>query len=116
MRFPRDCTSKRIFVVVQKPEEEVLPALEELGIGFVPFSPLGRGFLTGKINENTTFDKSDFRNSVPRFTPEARKANQALVELLNLIARQKMYARPDCPGVVAGAKAMDCSDSWYYEA
>ena len=72
----------------RKPEEEVLPALEELGIGFVPFSPLGRGFLTGKINENTTFDKSDFRNTVPRFTPEARKANQALVDLLNLIARQ----------------------------
>ena len=66
----------------------MLPALEELGIGFVPFSPLGRGFLTGKINENTTFDKSDFRNTVPRFTPEARKANQALVDLLNRIARQ----------------------------
>ena len=72
----------------RKPEEEVLPALEELGIGFVPFSPLGRGFLTGKINENTTFDKSDIRNTVPRFTPEARKANQAMVDLLNLIARQ----------------------------
>ena len=69
-------------------EEEVLPTLEALGIGFVPFSPLGRGFLTGKINENTTFDKSDFRNSVPRFTPEARKANQGLVDLLNRIARQ----------------------------
>jgi len=72
----------------RKPEEEVLPTLEELGIGFVPFSPLGRGFLTGKINENTTFDKSDFRNTVPRFTPEARKANQVLVDLLNRIARQ----------------------------
>jgi len=69
-------------------EEEVLPTLEALGIGFVPFSPLGRGFLTGKINENTTFDKSDFRNTVPRFTPEARKANQALVDLLNRIAKQ----------------------------
>ena len=73
----------------RKPEEEVLPTLEELGIGFVPFSPLGRGFLTGKINENTTFDKSDIRNTVPRFTPEARKANQALVELLHRIAKQK---------------------------
>ena len=73
----------------RKPEEEVLPALEELGIGFVPFSPLGRGFLTGKINENTTFDKSDIRNTVPRFTPEARKANQALVDLLQRIAKQK---------------------------
>jgi aryl-alcohol dehydrogenase-like predicted oxidoreductase len=72
----------------RKPEEEVLPTLEELGIGFVPFSPLGRGFLTGKINENTTFDMSDIRNIVPRFTPEARKANQALVDLLNRIARQ----------------------------
>lgn len=73
----------------RKPEEEVLPALEELGIGFVPFSPLGRGFLTGKIDENTTFDKSDFRNIVPRFTPEARKANQALVDLLRRIADRK---------------------------
>ncbi len=73
----------------RKPEEEVLPACEELGIGFVPFSPLGRGFLTGKIDENTTFDSSDFRNIVPRFTPEARKANQALVDLLRAIAERK---------------------------
>jgi aryl-alcohol dehydrogenase-like predicted oxidoreductase len=73
----------------RRPEEEVLPILEELGIGFVPFSPLGRGFLTGKINENTTFDRSDFRNIVPRFTPEARKANQALVDLLQKIAERK---------------------------
>ena len=71
------------------PEAEVLPTLEELGIGFVPFSPLGKGFLTGKINENTTFDSSDFRNIVPRFTPEARKANQALVDLLREIAARK---------------------------
>jgi len=71
------------------PEVEVLPTLEELGIGFVPFSPLGKGFLTGKINENTTFDSSDFRNIVPRFTPEARKANQALVDLLGKIAERK---------------------------
>jgi aryl-alcohol dehydrogenase-like predicted oxidoreductase len=73
----------------RKPEEEVLPALEELGIGLVPFSPLGRGFLTGKIGENTTFDSSDFRNKLPRFTPEARKANQALVDLLGDIAKRK---------------------------
>ncbi len=73
----------------RKPEVEVLPTLEELGIGFVPFSPLGKGFLTGKINENTTFDSSDFRNIVPRFTPEARKANQALVDLLRSIAERK---------------------------
>ena len=71
------------------PEEEVLPTLEELGIGFVPFSPLGKGFLTGTINENTTFDRSDFRNIVPRFTPEARKANQALVDLLREIGKRK---------------------------
>jgi aryl-alcohol dehydrogenase-like predicted oxidoreductase len=73
----------------REPEEEVLPTLEELGIGFVPFSPLGKGFLTGKINENTTFDRSDFRNIVPRFTSEARKANQALVDLLGTIAKRK---------------------------
>jgi aryl-alcohol dehydrogenase-like predicted oxidoreductase len=71
------------------PEAEVLPALEELGIGFVPYSPLGRGFLTGKIDENTTFDSSDFRNILPRFTPEARKANQSLVDLLGEIGRRK---------------------------
>ena len=73
----------------RKPEEEALATCEELGIGFVPFSPLGRGFLTGKIDENTTFDKSDFRNIVPRFTPEARKANQALIDLLAKIAERK---------------------------
>jgi len=73
----------------RRPETDVLPTLEELGIGFVPFSPLGRGFLTGKINENTTFDASDFRNILPRFTPEARKANQALVDLLGGIAARK---------------------------
>jgi aryl-alcohol dehydrogenase-like predicted oxidoreductase len=73
----------------RQPEEEVLPTLEELGIGFVPFSPLGKGFLTGAISENTTFDSSDFRNIVPRFTPEARKANQVLVDLLGEIAARK---------------------------
>jgi aryl-alcohol dehydrogenase-like predicted oxidoreductase len=73
----------------RNPEKEVLPTLEELGIGFVPYSPLGKGFLTGKINENTTFDRSDFRNQIPRFTPEARRANQALVDLLGVIARRK---------------------------
>jgi aryl-alcohol dehydrogenase-like predicted oxidoreductase len=73
----------------REPERELLPTCAELGIGFVPFSPLGRGFLTGKIDENTTFDKSDFRNIVPRFTPEARKANQALVDLLRQIADRK---------------------------
>jgi aryl-alcohol dehydrogenase-like predicted oxidoreductase len=73
----------------RQPEEEVLPVLEELGIGFVPFSPLGKGFLTGAISENTTFDSTDFRNIVPRFTPEARKANQAVVDLLGEIAARK---------------------------
>ena len=73
----------------REPEAEVIPTLEELGIGFVPFSPLGKGFLTGKISEDTKFDKSDFRNIVPRFTPEARKANQALVDLLGRFAQQK---------------------------
>ena len=71
------------------PESEVLPAIEELGIGFVPYSPLGRGFLTGKMDENTKFDTSDFRNNLPRFTPEARKANQSLVELLARIGEIK---------------------------
>jgi aryl-alcohol dehydrogenase-like predicted oxidoreductase len=73
----------------RKPEEELLPTLEELGIGFVPFSPLGKGFLTGKIDDKTTFEKNDFRNIVPRFTPEARKANQALVDLLAGVAKRK---------------------------
>jgi aryl-alcohol dehydrogenase-like predicted oxidoreductase len=81
----------------RKPEEEVLPALEELGIGFVPFSPLGRGFLTGKLDEKTTFDSSDLRNTLPRFTPEARKANQALVDLLREIAKRKKAT----PGQIA---------------
>lgn len=71
------------------PEEEIFPVLEELGIGFVPFSPLGRGFLTAKIDENTQFDSTDFRNTLPRFTPEARKVNQALVDLLSKIAADK---------------------------
>ena len=73
----------------RQPEAEVLPTLEELRIGFVPYSPLGRGFLTGKIDEKTTFDSSDFRSSLPRFTPEARKANQALVDLLGKIGERK---------------------------
>jgi aryl-alcohol dehydrogenase-like predicted oxidoreductase len=72
----------------REPEQEILPTLEELGIGFVPFSPLGKGFLTGKIDENTTFDKNDFRNTVPRFSEENRKANQVLVDLLSRIATE----------------------------
>jgi len=73
----------------RKPEQEVIPTLEELGIGFVPYSPLGKGFLTGKINENAEFDSSDFRSTLPRFTPEALKSNQALIELLARIAKRK---------------------------
>jgi aryl-alcohol dehydrogenase-like predicted oxidoreductase len=73
----------------REPEAEIIPTLEELGIGFVPFSPLGKGFLTGKIDENTSFDSTDFRNTVPRFAPEARKANRALVDLLETIAQRK---------------------------
>jgi len=73
----------------REPEKETLPVLEELGIGFVPFSPLGKGFLTGKISEDTKFDKTDFRNIVPRFSPENRKANQALVDLVGRFAQQK---------------------------
>src|SRR5437764_1531783 len=73
----------------REPEEQILPTLEELGIGFVPFSPLGKGLLTGKIDQNTSFDSADFRNSVPRFAPENRKANQVLVDLLGAIAERK---------------------------
>ncbi len=73
----------------REPEKEIIPTLEELGIGFVPFSPLGKGFLTGKINESTTFDKTDFRNVVPRFTPENRKSNQTMIDLLNDMAFEK---------------------------
>jgi aryl-alcohol dehydrogenase-like predicted oxidoreductase len=73
----------------REPEAEIMPALEELGIGFVPFSPLGKGFLTGKIDENSTFESTDFRNTVPRFAPEARKANRAFVDLLETIAQRK---------------------------
>lgn len=73
----------------REPEQEILPTLEELGIGFVPFSPLGKGFLTGAISADTTFDSGDFRNVVPRFSPQARKANQALVDLIGHIAAEK---------------------------
>jgi aryl-alcohol dehydrogenase-like predicted oxidoreductase len=81
----------------REPEAEIIPALEELGIGFVPFSPLGKGYLTGKIDENTTFDSTDFRNTVPRFSPEARKANRALVDLLETMAGRKQAT----PGQIA---------------
>src|SRR6266478_4716411 len=100
----------------RRPEEELLPTLEQLGIGFVPFSPLGKGFLTGKIDENTKFDSSDFCNVVPRFSPEARKANWALIDLIKTIAdRKKGNARPNRTSMAAGAKVMDRADSRHDE-
>ena len=100
----------------REPEREILPTLEELGIGFVPFSPLGKGFLTGKIDDTTTFDSSDFRSSVPRFTAENRKANQALVDLLQSMAQRKHATRrSDCAGVAPGAAAVDRADSRHDE-
>src|ERR1700680_2844254 len=100
----------------RQPEAEVLPTLEELGIGFVPFSPLGKGFLTGKMNENTTFDSTDLRNTLPRFAPEALKANQALVDLLGRIAERKKAT----PAQIALAwlmaqKAVDYSNPRHHE-
>src|SRR3984957_17739242 len=101
----------------REPEQEILPALKELGVGFVPFSPLGKGFLTGKINDETKFDNTDFRNVVPRFTPEARKANQAVVDLLSKVAeRKKGDARPHRACVAVGAEAVDRPHPGYDEA
>ena len=101
----------------RRPEADVLPTLEELGIGFVPFSPLGKGFLTGKIDESTTFDSSDFRNILPRFTPEARKANQALVDLLGEIAeRKEATPGPDRARLAARPEAVDRPDPGHHEA
>ena len=99
------------------PEAEVLPTLEELGIGFVPFSPLGKGFLTGKMDENTTFDSSDFRNTIPRFTPEAMKANRALVDLLGKVAERKRGdAGSDRAGLAARPEAVDRAHPGDHEA
>ncbi len=101
----------------REPEKEILPTLEELGIGFVPFSPLGKGFLTGAINANTTFDKTDFRNVVPRFDEENRKANQALVDVLSEDRCTKgRNQRADCSRLAARAEAMDRSHPWNYQA
>ena len=101
----------------REPEQEILPVLEELGIGFVPFSPLGKGFLTGKIDENTKFDSTDFRNIVPRFTPEARKANQAVVDLLGAGRKTKEGdSSSDRARLAAGAKAVDRSDPGHNQA
>ncbi len=97
--------------MVARAGAEILPTLEELGIGFVPFSPLGKGFLTGKIDETTTFDSTDLRNRIPRFAPEARKANQALVDLLTRIAAPEAGdAGADRARLAAGAEALDRAD------
>ena len=101
----------------REPEKEILRRSRNFGIGFVPYSPLGKGFLTGKINENTTFDSTDFRSTLPRFTPEARKANQALVDLLGKYRRtEEGDARADRTRLAAGAEAVDRSDSRHDEA
>ena len=98
------------------PEKEVIPTLEELGIGFVPYSPLGKGFLTGKIDESATFDSSDFRSALPRFTPEALKANQALINLLaaSQKRRRRHLPRSRSPGCLLRSRG--CSDPRHHEA
>jgi aryl-alcohol dehydrogenase-like predicted oxidoreductase len=96
----------------REPEAEIMPVLEELGIGFVPFSPLGKGYLTGKIDESTSFDSTDFRNTVPRFAPVARKANQAGRAVGPYRCVKECDAGPDRAGLAAGAEALDCTDSW----
>lgn len=97
----------------RSPEEELLPTLEELGIGFVPFSPLGKGFLTGKIDKTSIFVSSDFRSIVPRFKPENLEANQILVEVIKKIAAGKNATQPKSHSHGYCPKALDCSDSWY---
>ena len=98
------------------PEKEVIPTLEELGIGLVPYSPLGKGFLTGKMDENAKFDSSDFRSTLPRFTPEALKANQALIHLLAGIGERKKATPADRTGLAAGPEAVDCTDPRHDQA
>ena len=101
----------------REPEETVMPTLEELGIGFVPFSPLGKGFLTGKIDADTKFDSTDFRSSVPRFSAENRKANQALVDLVSSFrGTEEGDSGADRAGLAAGEEAVDRSDSGHNEA
>ncbi len=101
----------------REPEQTVIPTLEELGIGFVPFSPLGKGFLTGKIDAGTTFDTTDFRASVPRFSVENRQANQPLVELITSFAKtERRNTRTDSPHMAAGQKAVDRSHSRNHKA
>ena len=99
------------------PEEVIIPTLEELGIGFVPFSPLGKGFLTGTIDADTTFDSSDFRNSIPRFSRDHRKSNQALVDLIGRFAAEKAGdACADRARLAARPQALDRADPWHHQA
>ena len=101
----------------REPEESVMPTLEELGIGFVPFSPLGKGFLAGKIDASTRFDSTDFRAIVPRFSEENRRANQALVEVVTRFAApEECHAGADCSLLAAGQEALDRADPWDYQA
>nr|CAQ76567.1 putative aldo/keto reductase, C-terminal part [Yersinia pseudotuberculosis] len=100
----------------REPEQEILPLLEELGIGFVPFSPLGKGFLTGAIKPGTTFGKDDYRSTVPRFAEQAIEANEKLVSLLGELAAEKRRdVCANCAGMVAGTKAVDVSYPWYHQ-
>ena len=99
----------------RQPEKEILPTLEELGIGFVPFSPLGKGFLTGTITADTKFDSTDFRNTVPRLNPENRNANQPLVDLLNTSAEEESDSGADCACLATGAEGVDRSDPGHNE-
>ena len=98
------------------PEKEVIPTIEELGIGLVPYSPLGKGFLTGKIDEKAKFDSSDFRSTLPRFTPEALKANQALSVCWAASQSGRTRQRPRSRWLAAGPEAVDCSDPGHHEA
>jgi len=100
----------------RRPEAELIPTLEELGIGLVPYSPLGKGFLTGKIDEHATFDSSDFRSTLPRFTPEALKANQALIQVLGGIAEKKKATSAQITLLAACPETVDCSDPGNYQA
>ena len=100
----------------REPEAEIIPTLEELGIGFVPFSPLGKGFLTGKMDQNTKFDSKDFRSTVPRFSPENLKANLAFVDMLTQVrTEEKCYSCSNCTCMAACPKAMDSSNSRYHK-
>ncbi len=115
MRCSRWLRCRAVLLWWREPERELLPTLQELGIGFVPFSPLGRGFLTGAINADTTFDANDFRNSVPRFEVEARRANQALVDRISTIAAARVRPGAGGAGLAAGTGAVDRADPRHHQ-